>query len=483
MDARRPRAARVCVLARRGQRRADSRTGRTHANDACTTCATRPAPCAARPMFTLVAIATLALGIGANTAIFSVVHAVALQTLPNRDSARLVRCGRRTTSCAFRGSRRRCPTTTRGGSASLVRGARRVAIGQRDDTTGGDPQRVSGWSRPGRSSRCWGSAPSPGRTFTPDEDRPAATRVALLCRIGLAEPPRRRADVARASRRPRRHASHRHRHRARSRLRDPGQRPDAARGRLSKENRSNHMITAIGRLARASRSSRRSGRWMPSRFSSDKDFPKDDADWGVTMATFYDWIVPEPIRTGLYILLASVGLVLLIACTNIANLTLARSALRRREQAVRLALGASRGRLVREVMTECVLLSLLGGAAGGHARVLGGADLPLAARDRAAARRRHRPQRAGAGVRSQRVGAHRAALRNAPRAAQLEARCRQRLEGQCSVAPAPGIRARPGACSSSVSLRWQRSCSRERPFWSRVLSACSASTWASRRDT
>ena len=95
-----------------------------------------------------------------------------------------------------------------------------------------------------------------------------------------------------------------------------------------------------------------------------KEFPKDDVDWGVTMATVYDWIVPETTRTGLYILLASVGLVLLIACTNIANLTLARGALRRREQAVRLALGASRGRIVREVLTESVLLSLVGGAVG-----------------------------------------------------------------------------------------------------------------------
>jgi putative ABC transport system permease protein len=95
-----------------------------------------------------------------------------------------------------------------------------------------------------------------------------------------------------------------------------------------------------------------------------REYPKDDADWGVTMATVHDWIVPEATRTGLYLLLASVGLVLLIACSNIANLALARSALRRREQAVRLALGASRTRVVREVLSECLALSVAGGIIG-----------------------------------------------------------------------------------------------------------------------
>ena len=93
---------------------------------------------------------------------------------------------------------------------------------------------------------------------------------------------------------------------------------------LAQENRSNHMMAAIGRLRPGVTLAQAQREMDGIALQLGKEFPKDDADWGVTMATFYDWIVPESTRTGLYILLTSVGLVLLIACTNIANLTLAR---------------------------------------------------------------------------------------------------------------------------------------------------------------
>ncbi len=93
-------------------------------------------------------------------------------------------------------------------------------------------------------------------------------------------------------------------------------------------------------------------------------FPEADRGWTAQIDNFQQWLVDRTIRTRLLLLFAAVGLVLLLACSNVASLLLARSAARQREMALRVALGATPGRIIAQVLTESVVLSLAGGLVG-----------------------------------------------------------------------------------------------------------------------
>jgi putative ABC transport system permease protein len=95
-----------------------------------------------------------------------------------------------------------------------------------------------------------------------------------------------------------------------------------------------------------------------------RQYPESNRGWGILMLTFYDWIVPPETRQSLLIFMGAVAVVLLIACGNVASLMLARTAARQKELSVRIALGAQRSRIVRQLLIESVLLSLIGGSLG-----------------------------------------------------------------------------------------------------------------------
>ncbi len=319
---------------------------------------------ARNPGFTIVAVLTLALGIGANTAIFSVVNAVLLRPFPYREADRVM------VVVETLNNRRggvTAPNFVDWREQNTVFEKMGAATGASFNLTGeGDPERLPGALISADYFPVLGVQPILGRLFLPEEDRPEANRVVLLShalwqrRYGAAptilgqtvvldrEPytvvgvmPR-ALELTPGS----------------SRLWVPlalGPRELSATG--------SHTLRVIARLKAGVSPERADAEMKTIAKGLEQKRPWSNTGWSVTLIPLPEQLVGN-VRSSLLILLAAVGFVLLIACANVANLLLARAAERHKEMGIRIALGARRWHLLRQLLVESVLLFGVGAAVG-----------------------------------------------------------------------------------------------------------------------
>ena len=327
-----------------------------------------------RPAFTIVAALTLALGIGANTAIFSVVNALLIRPLPYPHADRMVMIYGTQGTQGQQGVVYADYHDWRAQNRSFEDMG--VMRSQSVNLTGRDtPDRLIGMFVSASLMRLIGADVVQGRLFT-DAETEVETRAPVAIISHEAWETRFGSDRSLIGKTVVLNGQpHTVVGISKPRIQTPFGSPDVYLPigyypNASGLQRGNRGVAALGTLkpgvtlANAERDFRTLAK------QQEDAFPTTNKGFGVELLSMKDQIV-GPTRTPLYIVFAAVGMVLLIACANVANLQLARGAARYRELSVRAALGAGRTRIAQQLLTESVMLSLIGGIAGVGLALLG----------------------------------------------------------------------------------------------------------------
>jgi putative ABC transport system permease protein len=319
-----------------------------------------------KPLFTIIAVITLALGIGANTAIFSVVNAVLLRSLPYHKADQLVILSSLT------------PSGEQDGISQLEAEDFRAQMHSLDALVGFQSQsvNVTGSDRPDRIRGAFVTAnyfqffnlvPTIGRTFSEGEDKQGAPKNVVVNEKLWRERLKGDSNIADmklilngevysvigvVS----------------SEFKQPFDSDVEAWMPLAyypgnNGQRAARFLFAMGRLKDGVKPEQAQAEATTIASQLAQAYPKENIGRGAKVQSFPEMMV-SGVRPMLWVLFASVGVILLIACANLANLLVARGISRQREVAVRAALGASRWRLIRQLLTETTIISIAGGICG-----------------------------------------------------------------------------------------------------------------------